>query len=71
MEQCDTLFMIGTSFPYIEYLPKPDQAKGVQIDSDPNRIALRYPVEVGLVGDSRACWSTWCPFSSAKKIAAF
>jgi len=53
IEQCDTLFMIGTSFPYIEFLPKPGQARGVQIDIDPTRIGLRYPVEVGLVGDSR------------------
>jgi len=45
--------MVGTSFPYIEYFPKPDQARGVQIDIDPQRIGLRFPVEVGLVGDSR------------------
>jgi pyruvate dehydrogenase (quinone)/pyruvate oxidase len=45
--------MIGTSFPYIEYYPKPGQVRGVQIDVDPARIGLRYPVEVGLVGDSR------------------
>ncbi len=53
MEECDTLLMIGTSFPYIEFLPKPGQARGVQIDLDPSRIGLRYPVEVGLVGDCR------------------
>jgi pyruvate dehydrogenase (quinone)/pyruvate oxidase len=53
MEECDTLFMIGTSFPYIEFLPKPGQARGVQIDLNPTRIGLRYPVEVGLAGDSR------------------
>jgi pyruvate dehydrogenase (quinone) len=53
VEQCDTLFMIGTSFPYIEFLPKPGQARGVQIDINATRIGLRYPVEVGLVGDSR------------------
>ena len=52
IEQCDTLLMVGTSFPYIEYLPKPDQARAVQIDIDPLRMGLRYPVEVGLVGDS-------------------
>jgi len=52
MEECDTLLMVGTSFPYIEFLPKPDQARAVQIDIDPLRIGLRYPVEVGLVGDS-------------------
>jgi pyruvate dehydrogenase (quinone)/pyruvate oxidase len=53
MESCDTLLMIGTSFPYMEFLPKPGQARGVQIDADPTRIGLRYPVEVGLVGDSK------------------
>ncbi|PWU12215.1 MAG: pyruvate oxidase [Verrucomicrobia bacterium] len=51
-EECDTLFIIGSSFPYIEFLPKPGQARGVQIDLDPARIGLRYPVEVGLVGDT-------------------
>ena len=53
MENCDTLLMVGTSFPYIEFLPKPGQARAVQIDLDPARIGLRYPVEVGLVGDSQ------------------
>ncbi len=54
LEECDTLLIAGSSFPYIEFLPKPDQARGVQIDLDPVRIGLRYPVEVGLIGDSRA-----------------
>jgi pyruvate dehydrogenase (quinone) len=53
LEECDTLLMVGTSFPYIEFLPKPGAARGVQIDLDPARIGLRYPVEVGLIGDSR------------------
>ncbi len=52
-ENCDTLFIIGSSFPYIEYYPKPGQAKCVQIDTNPTHISLRYPVDVGLVGDSR------------------
>lgn len=52
MNETDTLLMIGTSFPYIEYLPKPGQARGIQIDIKPERIGLRYPVEVGLGGDS-------------------
>jgi pyruvate dehydrogenase (quinone) len=54
LEQCDTLLMVGTSFPYLEYYPKPDQARGVQIDSDPARIGLRFPVDVGLAGDASA-----------------
>ena len=53
MEDCDTLFMIGTSFPYMEFLPKPGEARGVQIDLDPTRIGLRYPMEVGLAGDAK------------------
>jgi pyruvate dehydrogenase (quinone) len=53
MEDCDTLLMVGTSFPYIEFLPKPGQARGIQIELDSTRIGLRYPIEVGLVGDSR------------------
>ncbi len=53
LEECDTLLMVGTSFPYIEFYPDPGKARGVQIDLDPVRIGLRYPVEVGLVGDSR------------------
>ena len=52
LEGCDTLLMVGTSFPYIEFYPKPGQARCVQIDLDAPRIGLRYPVEVGLVGDS-------------------
>ena len=54
MEQCDTLLMIGTSFPYARYLPKPGQARAVQIDIDETRLGLRYPVEVGLTGDAQA-----------------
>ncbi|MGZ4962424.1 MAG: thiamine pyrophosphate-binding protein, partial [Limisphaerales bacterium] len=53
IKNCDTLFLVGTSFPYIEFLPKPGDARGVQIDVDPARIGLRYPVDVGLVGDCR------------------
>jgi pyruvate dehydrogenase (quinone) len=52
MESCDTLLIVGSSFPYIEFYPKPGQARAVQIDLDPQRIGLRYAVDVGLVGDS-------------------
>jgi pyruvate dehydrogenase (quinone) len=51
MHECDTLIMAGTSFPYIEFLPKPDQAKVIQIDIDPTRIGLRAHADVALVGD--------------------
>jgi len=53
LEGCDTLLMIGTSYPYIEFLPKPDDCRFVQIDSNAQRIGLRTPVEVGLIGDSK------------------
>jgi pyruvate dehydrogenase (quinone) len=52
LEGCDTLLIVGSSFPYIEFYPKPGQARAVQIEIDPKRIGLRYPVEAGLVGDS-------------------
>ncbi|MDQ3917262.1 MAG: thiamine pyrophosphate-binding protein [Acidobacteriota bacterium] len=53
MENCDALLIIGSSFPYMEFLPKHEQAKGVQIDDKADRIGLRFPVEVGLVGDAK------------------
>jgi pyruvate dehydrogenase (quinone)/pyruvate oxidase len=53
LESCDTLLIVGSSFPYIEYYPKPGQARAVQIDLDPTRIGLRYPVDLALVGDAR------------------
>ncbi|MBL8532836.1 MAG: pyruvate oxidase [Betaproteobacteria bacterium] len=53
-ERCDALLIVGSTFPYIEYYPRPGQAVGVQIDRDATRIGLRFPVEVGLVGDARA-----------------
>jgi pyruvate dehydrogenase (quinone) len=53
MTHCDTFFMIGSGFPYSEFLPEEGQAKGVQIDIDARMISLRYPMEVGLVGDAR------------------
>ncbi len=53
MTNCDCLFMIGTSFPYAEWLPEEGQAKCVEIDIDPKMIGIRYPVDVHLVGDSK------------------
>ncbi len=71
MEECDTLLMIGTSFPYIEFLPQPGQARGVQIDIDPARIGLRFPVEVGLVGDSRETLRRLLPLVEQKGDLSF
>ncbi len=53
MRDCDTLLMIGSSFPYAEWLPEEGQARGVQIDLDPGRLGIRYPMDVHLAGDSR------------------
>ena len=52
MEECDALLIVGSTFPYIEYYPRPGQAKCVQIDRDAQRIGLRCPVKAGLVGDA-------------------
>jgi pyruvate dehydrogenase (quinone)/pyruvate oxidase len=71
METCDTLLMIGTSFPYIEFLPKPGQARAVQIELDPTRIGLRYPVEVGLAGDSRRTIEMLLPLLTPNKNRSF
>jgi pyruvate dehydrogenase (quinone) len=53
MKECDTLLMIGTNFPYTEFLPEEGQARGVQIDTEPRNLALRYPIEVALAGDAK------------------
>jgi pyruvate dehydrogenase (quinone) len=53
MDGCDTLLMVGTSFPYSEWLPEPGQARGVQIDIDGRMLGIRYPNEANLVGDAR------------------
>jgi pyruvate dehydrogenase (quinone) len=71
IENCDTILMVGTSFPYIEFLPKPGQARGVQIDIDPARIGLRYPVEAGVVGDARVCLSELLPLLKRNKSRGF
>ena len=71
LENCDTLLMIGTSFPYIEFLPKPGQARAVQIELDPKRIGLRYPIEVGLVGDSRRTLQRLLPMLRRNKYRKF
>ncbi len=52
MMECDTLLMVGSSFPYSEFLPEEGQARGVQIDHDGKMLGIRYPMEIGLVGDS-------------------
>jgi pyruvate dehydrogenase (quinone)/pyruvate oxidase len=70
-ENCDTLFIVGSSFPYIEFYPKQDKARGVQVDLDPTRIGLRYPVEVGLVGDSKRTLQSLLPLLQRKTDRSF
>ncbi len=61
MMDCDTLLMIGSGFPYSEFLPKEGKARGVQIDIAPDMLSLRYPMEVGLVGDAKATLAALLP----------
>ncbi|TDR30641.1 thiamine pyrophosphate-dependent enzyme [Aquamicrobium defluvii] len=71
MEECDALLIVGSTFPYIEYYPKPGQARGVQIDRDPQRVGLRYPVEAGLVGDAAAALRMLNPRLKRKEDRGF
>jgi pyruvate dehydrogenase (quinone) len=71
LEECDTVLIAGSSFPYIEFMPKPGKARGVQIDIDPRRIGLRYPVEVGLVGDCRHTLEELLPLLQRKDDREF
>ncbi len=67
MQGCDTLLMIGSSFPYSEFLPKEGQARGVQIDIDPKMLSIRYPMEVPMVGDSRETLQALIPLLKRKE----
>ncbi|HEU4649501.1 MAG TPA: thiamine pyrophosphate-requiring protein, partial [Gemmatimonadales bacterium] len=71
MTDCDTLFMVGSSFPYSEFLPKEGQARGVQIDIDGRMLSIRYPMEVSLVGDSRETLRALLPLLHRKKSRAW
>jgi pyruvate dehydrogenase (quinone) len=66
MQDCDTLLMVGSGFPYAEFLPKEGQARGVQIDRDAGMLGLRYPMEVNLVGDSAATLAALLPLLDEK-----
>ncbi len=67
MMDCDTLFMIGSSFPYSEFLPKEGQAKGVQIDIDSRKLSLRYPMDVNLLGGSKETLQALIPYLKRKE----
>lgn len=71
LADCDTLIIAGSSFPYLEFYPKPGKAKTVQIDLDPARIGLRHPAGVGLVGDCRAVLSALLSLVDQKEDRSF
>ena len=66
MQDCDTLLMVGSSFPYSEFLPKPGTARGVQIDVKGDKLSLRYPMELNLVGDSAKTLKALLPLLDQK-----
>jgi pyruvate dehydrogenase (quinone) len=71
MKACDTLVILGSSFPYVEFLPKPGQARCLQIDIDAARIGLRYPSDVGLLGDCRLILQALLPQIQRKEDRGF
>ncbi|GAB3764157.1 thiamine pyrophosphate-dependent enzyme [Spirosoma pomorum] len=71
IQECDTLILLGTHFPYFEYFPKPGQARTVQIDIDAAHIGVRTPVELGLVGDCKATLQALLPLLQPKQDRSF
>jgi len=71
MKNCDTLLILGSTMPWFEYYPKPGQARGVQIDVKPDRIGLRYPVEIGLASDVKATLRALMPLISKQADRSF
>ena len=67
MNECDTLLMVGSSFPYSEWLPKPGQARGVQIDVDGRMLSIRYPMECAAVGDAKETLTELNPLLERKE----
>ena len=67
MRDCDTLLVVGSGFPYSEFLPEEGDAKGVQIDIRPDMLSLRYPMEVNLVGDARETLQALLPLLKQKQ----
>jgi pyruvate dehydrogenase (quinone) len=71
LQNCDTLFIVGSSFPYIEFYPKQADVPAVQLDIDAARIGLRYPVDVGLVGDAKCGLTALIPLLRRNKSRRF
>src|SRR6185503_6894408 len=70
-EQCDALIIVGSSFPYIEFLPAPGQPVCVQIDDKPERIGLRHPADIGLVGDAKLTLQELVPLLERNEDRSF
>jgi len=71
MQNCDTVLILGSTMPWEEYYPKPGQARGVQVDLKPDRLGLRYPVEIGLTGDVKATLQGLMPLLTRKSDRSF
>lgn len=71
MEECDSLLIVGSSFPYMAFYPKPGAATAVQIDADASRIGLRYPVTLGLAGDAKATLEALVPMLNERRDRSF
>jgi pyruvate dehydrogenase (quinone)/pyruvate decarboxylase len=71
MQHCDTVLILGSTMPWVDYYPKPGQARGVQVDINPDRIGLRYPVELGLIGDTQATLRGLLPLLKRKAERGF
>ena len=71
LQECDTLIIAGSGFPYMEFYPKPGKAKTVQIDIDPTRIGLRHPADIGLIGDCKTVLKALLPLVETKSDQSF
>jgi pyruvate dehydrogenase (quinone) len=71
MHNCDTVLILGSTMPWIDSYPRPGQARGVQVDLNPDRIGLRYPVEIGLAGDVRTTLRALQPLLKRKDDRSF
>jgi pyruvate dehydrogenase (quinone) len=71
LQECDTLLIAGSSFPYMEFYPKPGSVKSIQIDLDPGRIGLRYPADIGLIGDCKQVLAALVPLVHRKDDRSF
>jgi pyruvate dehydrogenase (quinone) len=71
MHHCDTVLILGSTMPWLDFYPTPGQARGVQVDLRADRLGLRYPVEIGLVGDTRETLRALLPMLQRKADRSF